>query len=86
MTGNKPVKTFRLGHLSVSIFRNEVPARDGNGTRSLFSVQLQKRIRDEENNWKTVPMLNLPDLPLAQRLLVQAQTFLEQQEEDVSGM
>jgi hypothetical protein len=81
MTGNKPIKTYRLGHISVSIFQNEVEAREGNGTRSLYSVQLQKRTRDEQGNWKTVPMLNLPDLPLAQRVLTQAQSFLEQQED-----
>ena len=65
----------------MSVFCNEVPARDGDRTRSLFSVQLQKRTRDEEGNWKTVPILNLPDLPLAQRVLQQAQEFLEKQEE-----
>jgi hypothetical protein len=80
MTGNKPLKTFRLGAISASVFRNEVATRDGSGTRSLLSVQLQKRTRDEHGNWKTVPMLNVADLPLAQRVLEQAQGFMETHE------
>jgi hypothetical protein len=81
MTGNRPIRTFRLGHVSASVFQNDVPARNGGGPRTLLSVQVQKRTRDGDGQWKTVPMLNLPDLPLALRVLEQAQGFLEQQED-----
>ena len=84
MTGNKPLKTFRLGQISASVWQNEVAARDGGGPRTLFSVQLQKRTRDAEGNWKTVSIFNLPDLPLAQRVLEQAQAFLELREESAA--
>jgi hypothetical protein len=79
MNGNRPVKTFRLGHMSASVFQNEIENADKT-KRILHGVQLQKRYRDDEGNWKTSTALNLPDLPLAQRVLELAQHFLEEHE------
>ncbi len=79
MIGNRPVKTFRIGHISASIFQNEIEGAD-NTKRILHGIQLQKRYRDDEGNWKTSTALNLPDLPLATRVLEMAQHFLEDQE------
>lgn len=79
MSGNKPVRTIRLGLVSVSVFANNREAEEGKEDRVNHSVQLQRRYRDEEG-WKTTYTLGLADLPLAIQALQMALDFVAERE------
>ena len=69
----KPVKTFRAGGVSASIWRNEAE-QDGQ-TVVRHSIRIQKRYRnDEDGDWHNTDYLFPNDLP---RLILVAQKALE---------
>ena len=47
---NKPVKKFRAGAISASIWENSDPQPDGT-IRIQYSITFQKRYRDKEGEW-----------------------------------
>ena len=65
----KPVKTFRLRGVSVSIFENT--AKAGAKELTFHKTSLQKSYR-EGDDWKTTQSLGRDDLPIAALLLNQA--------------
>ena len=72
---NKPVETFRLRGVSVSVFQNA--AKVGDRERTFHKVSVQKSYRDGDD-WKTTASLGRDDLPIATLLLKQAwQSILE---------
>ena len=75
-----PEKVFRIGLVSASVFVNEVDS--DNGTRELRNVNLQRRYRDGEGNWKSTSTFTLADLPAAVRALQLAQNHVESVEAD----
>lgn len=79
MSGNKPVRTIRIGLVSASVFANSREADEGKEDRVNHSVQLQRRYRDEEG-WKTTQTLGLGDLPLAIETLKMALAFVAERE------
>ena len=67
--GNKPLKTYRAGGLSITAWQNE---KEIKGKKVMVkSFQLQKRWKDGEE-WKDTKNLNLNDLPKVQELMRQA--------------
>ena len=64
---NTPVKSFRLGNVSASIFENDVQ-RDGQ-SRSYSNVKLEKRYRDRSGNWKSTNSFSLDELLRLQVLM-----------------
>ena len=59
----KPEKTFRIGLVSASVFVNEVESEGGK--RRFRSVNLQRRYRDEQGEWKSTSSFGLAELPQA---------------------
>ena len=73
-TGTKPVMTFRLRGVSISIFAN--PAKTEEGRERVFhKVRVQKSYRDGEE-WKQTESLGRDDLPVANLLLQRAWEFI----------
>lgn len=79
MSGNKPVRTIRIGLVSASVFANSRDADEGKEDRVNHSVQLQRRYRDDEG-WKTTQTLGLADLPVAIQALKMALDFVAERE------
>lgn len=76
---NRPEKTFRLGLISASVFAN---VRESNGEqreRTIRSVQLQRRFRDDAG-WKSSTSFDLSSLPVAIEALRLALAYLVEQE------
>ncbi len=79
-SGNRPLRTYRLGLVSASVFAN---TREGQGEqegRIVYSVQLQRRFRDTEANWKTSSSFDLSTLPAAIEALRLALAYLVERE------
>lgn len=71
---NQPVKKFRAGGISASIWRNEREA--GGETVVDFSVSFQKRYRDGEGAWKDSETFFAYDLPQLELVVRKAYDYL----------
>lgn len=80
-TGKKPVKVFRIGFVSASVFVNEVEADHGN--REFHSVNVQRSYRDGDDT-KFTSSFGLAELPQAVRVLQLAQGYVERAEAETS--
>ena len=76
----KPVKVFRLGNVSASVFAREVSG--DYGTRTFHSVNIQQRYSDGDEV-KFTSSIDLGELPQALRFLQLGQAFVEEQEASV---
>lgn len=74
----KPVKVFRVGCVSASVFTRVV----GDDQRVMHSVSLQKRYV-ENDEAKYTSSFGLAELPLAARALTIAQQYVERQEAEI---
>lgn len=84
MAQRKPVKVFRIGFVSASIFGNDVENDDA--SRTLHSVVVQKRYVEGTGKSREVrytSSFGLAELPQAIRVLELAQTWIEEREADV---
>jgi hypothetical protein len=77
---NKPVKTWKLKGVHVSVFRN-VSEKDG---VIFFKTSAQKVYKDGEE-FKTTSSLGRDDLPVAQLLLGKAYEFILESEANKGG-
>jgi hypothetical protein len=79
-SGNRPLRTYRLGLVSASVFANtrEVPGEQEQ--RVVHTVQLQRRYRDSAGNWKTSASFDLSTLAAAIEALRLAQAYLVERE------
>ena len=73
---NKPVKTFRVGLCSASVFRNQSNGKD------FLSVSVQRRYKDGDQ-WKSATNFGLAELPQVARAMNLAQGYVEEQEAEV---
>ena len=72
---NKPVKVFRIGRVTASIFINQ-RKKDGQDIE-IPSVSFQKRYQDEKKEWKSTSKLSARDLPDAIMVLTKAYEHLK---------
>ncbi|MGD9648116.1 MAG: hypothetical protein AB7U73_20555, partial [Pirellulales bacterium] len=78
--GNRPVRTYRLGLISAAVFANTREAQGEQEGRVVHTVQLQRRYRDGEGNWKTSASFDLSTLPAAIEALRLALAYLVERE------
>jgi len=76
----RPEKVFRVGFVSASIFIHEV--QNGDETRSIRSVNIQKRYVDGEDV-KYTSSFGLAELPQALHVLQLAANWVSEKEADV---
>ena len=77
--GNKPEKTFKIGAVRASIFRNFI---EKNGqTIPLPKVVIEVRYKDKTGQWNGTNSLSLNDLPKATLALQKAFEYLMEHKE-----
>ena len=67
----KPLKKFSAANISAAVWENE-----GKEGRPFFSVTLQKRYKDKNEEWKNSSSFTANDLPRAMLVLDKAYEFL----------
>lgn len=82
-----PEKVFRIGRCSASVFKNTIEPKDGETgpKRTMRTVNLQRRYREDDGEWKTSTSFGLSDLPCAIRVLELAQGYVETVEADATN-
>ena len=66
---NKPLKTYKVGVLSLSMWENESKENDGN---KLKSFTFQRSYKDASEKWQHTQLLRLSDLPKLRILIEEA--------------
>ena len=80
----KPEKVFRVGPVTASIFLNEIETEGAK--RSLRSVSLQRRYRDDKDGeWKSSNSFALGELPQAIAALDLAMKYVASKEASVGA-
>jgi hypothetical protein len=69
-TTTKPVQTFRLRGVTVSVFENTAKTKDREVT--FHKVAIQRSYRDDDGEWKNTTSYGRDDLPVMGLLLKQA--------------
>ena len=79
----KPKKEFRAGSVRATLWENE---REKNGQKfTVASVQIERRYRDKEGEWRSSASFGKTDLPLLQLVAAKAFEFLTVSERDPNG-
>jgi hypothetical protein len=72
MTDKKqPEKTFRIGRLSATIWRN-----DGQDGREYYSAEIVRNYTDKDGNWKTTSSFKHDELLSVAMLAERAEQFI----------
>ena len=71
-----PVKTYRHFNISASVFANE--GKNGN---TYYTVTLERGYKDKNENWQHSSSFLRDEIPVASHLLVQAWTYVLEQEQ-----
>ena len=80
----KPERVFRIGPVTASVFANEIETEGGK--RSVRSVSLQRRYRDDKDGeWKSSNSFALGELPQAMAALDLAMKYVAEKEAAVAG-
>jgi len=77
---NKPVKKFRSGQVTATIWENLIKDKDGK-EKFIQSATLEKSYTDKDGNWKTTSNLGASDLNKALLVLQKANEFCNVKEE-----
>lgn len=72
---NTPVKRFRSGPISATIWENTTTDKEGE-TRSFFSISLDRAYKDAQDNWQHANSYRVGDLPRAKLVLEKAYEWL----------
>lgn len=78
---NKPVKKFRAGALSVTIWDNTTTSKDGL-PRSYKTLNIERGYQDKQGVWKKAKSLRISDIPKVVALLSKAYDYLILKEEE----
>lgn len=74
-TGNKPVKKYRAGAVSATVWNN--PGKPIEGKEYSYStISLERSYKDKDGAWQTTNSLRINDLPRAEVVLHRAYEFL----------
>ena len=78
--GKRPEKVFRIGSVSGSVFANDIETE--NGSRTIRSINLQRRYRDGDES-KYSSSFGLSEIPQAITVLQMAQREFENEEAEL---
>lgn len=70
---NAPVKTYRIGHLSATIWKNAASGND------FYSTEIARNYKNEEDEWKSSSSFNHSDLLNVAELAKRAERYIAEQ-------
>lgn len=79
---NKPIKKFRAGAITATIWSN--PSKEGDSEYN--TVSFERHYTDKDGNWKTTNSLRAGDLPKAILVLNKSYEFISLTEEASQGL
>ncbi|MBU1199438.1 MAG: hypothetical protein KKF46_01180 [Nanoarchaeota archaeon] len=74
-TGNLPVKKFRAGAISATVWENQNKSKQGE-VISYKSVSFERNYKDANGQWQKTSSLRMSDLPKAALVINKAYEFL----------
>lgn len=74
----KPVKKFSAGGVQVAVWENE-----GKNGKQFYSVSIDRRYKDSNDQWKSTNSLKAADLPKAILALNKAYEYLTLKDDDI---
>ena len=75
MEGNTPVKKFKAGAISATVWENQSQNKQGDSI-SYNSISFDRNYKDKDGNWQKTNSLRTADLPKAILVLNKAYEFL----------
>lgn len=76
---NKPIKTFRLGSCSLSIWEKEIKGKFGKQT--LYNFSMQRSYKDDHNQWQHTTNFSISDIKAIEWLLNEAYNWVALQKQ-----
>ena len=73
---NQPEKKFSTGAITATIWKNNGTSKQNGESVEFRTIQLDRRYKDKEGNWKSTSSLRLNDLPKASLVLDKAYEYL----------
>ncbi|MEJ6011422.1 hypothetical protein [Novosphingobium aquae] len=74
MSGNAPIKKFRIGFVTANVWKNDV-----DGGKSFYNVTLERSYKNSAGEWEAGNSFNHDELLNAAALLQKAETFISAQ-------
>ncbi len=71
---NAPVKKFRIGLITATVWKNEVE-----GGKPFYTVNLQRQYKNNAGEWQAGDSFNHDDLLSAAKILERAEEWISQQ-------
>ena len=79
--GNKPIKKFSAGAISVAVWKNTM--KSGKGQEfDVESISIQRRYKDTDGDWKNTTSFRVNDVAKLQLLLSKAYEYLVTKQKD----
>ena len=75
MEKNKPEEKFRAGGITATIWKNKGKNKNGK-TTEFYSVKLERRYRDNNEQWQSTDSLGINDIPKAILVLEKSFQFI----------
>lgn len=76
---SKPIKKFSAGGIQVAVWENE-----GKEGKQFYSVSVDRRYKDKNDEWKSTNSLKATDLPKAVLALNKAYEYLTLKDDNIS--
>ena len=84
-TGNMPEKKFSTGAICATIWKNNGKNNKTGEPVEFRTIQLDRRYKDKEDNWKSTSSLTINDIPKAQLVLQKSFEYLVLKGQDPSS-
>lgn len=83
--GNKPVKKFQAGGVSGALWKNKTTLKNGKEIETL-SVSIDRRYKDEHDEWKSSSSFRLNDVPKLMLVLSKAYDYMASKAGENNGV
>lgn len=78
--GNQPLKKYRAGGITATIWKNEAKTDKGE-TTEYNTVSLERSYKDKKDEWQTTNVMRVTDLPKVEAVCRKAFEYLTIKEE-----
>lgn len=73
MSEKKPIKKFRAGLITATIWENEITVKEE--LQKVKSIVIERSYKDDKDEWRTTTSYNVNDLPKVELVTKQAYAY-----------